>query len=71
MQILSCWEANKNHDAFTLQQEQKSLDQEEARIIEKQRVERNCHIAQEREEALKRREAREKMVKVGHTLSMT
>lgn len=64
MQSLLCWEANKHRDVFTSQQEQESLDQEEARIIEKQRVGRNCHIAQEREEFLKRREAREKTVKL-------
>eukprot|EP00903_Cladosiphon_okamuranus_P019664 g18076.t2 len=42
--------------------ERASLEQEEARIIDKQRVGRNSQLAREREEASKRREARERTV---------
>lgn len=44
-------------------QERASLDREEARVIEKQRVGRNLQLAREREAASKRREARERTVK--------
>ncbi|CAN0520076.1 unnamed protein product, partial [Ectocarpus sp. 12 AP-2014] len=42
--------------------ERASLDREEARVIEKQRVGRNLELAREREAASKRREARERTV---------